>query len=333
MTMRYDSAEVQFLYPFEISEWRNFKQLVLKVLDHAPFKKNPGRPEMLIDLENIIPSDSVEQKELKTFHQEIEKGGVKNTNELFELVEDKLHRDDGSNHDLFNVRLKKLKEKYNDSDDERFFYFLQSIISNDETKVVFEDSEKFGTRPYLLKNVPHVFITPSSTDLIINNIDAFPNIKEKLNHNKSNEPVIRIQTNIKLLASGFGLAKVRCCLLTKKGLDEAIEEIIFSSETKSCIDSEKIWDDKKILIKDIKSDIESAISDRDNQKNAALLRTNENIDKFCQKHCLTSHFIKQNIANLIQRANVLQESFSTSEIVDIQNLDRGPGWGKEPFSG
>ena len=328
--MRYDNAEVQFLYPFEISDWRNFKRLVLEILDLSPFKENPGRPEMLIDLEKTIPSESVEEKEFKTFQQEIEKGDIKNTNELFELVEDKLHRDNGYDHGLFKTRLKKLKEKYHDSADKRFFYFLQSIIENNETKVVFEESEKFGTRPYLLKNVPHIFITPSSTDLIIENIDAFPNIKEKLNRNKDDMPIVRIQTNIKLLASGFGLLKVRCCLFTKKGLDEAIEEIIFSSETKSCIDSEKIWDDKKILVKEIEENILDTISARNQTKNSALNRINKSIEKFCHKHCLTSHFIKQNIVNLIERANVLPCEFSTSEIVDIQNLDRGSGWGKEP---
>lgn len=332
MSIRYENIEIQFLYPFEISEWRKFRRLVLQALDCTPISKNPGQVEALISLKKSIPQGSAENKQFEKFEELINKKGVTNNNEFFELLEESLHSADGEAHELFKIRLKKLKEDYESSSDERFFNFLASIMRSAQTKAVFDDAEKKGTRPYLLKNLPHVVITPASTDLLITNIDAFPNIDGRLNRNKVGLPYIRLQSNIKLLASGFGLLKIRCCLFTEQGLDEAVDEVIFSSETQSCsADNGKLNHDKENLSLKIKKDITGAIQNRCEKKNLYLDNINKYIDEFCHKHCMTSFFIKQNINNLVDRANLLQRNISTSEVVDIQNLDRGLGWGKEPL--
>ncbi len=329
-TVRYHNLEVQYLYPFEITEWRKFKRVILETLDHNQFSDNPGRSKALIELKKSIP-DSQEKIEFKKFEIEYAKRNVDNNKAFFELIEDSLHTDDGPAYELFKIRLKKLKEKHFSSADERFFNFLSSIIEKDFVKVLFDDSEKKGTRPYLLKHLPHIVITPPSSDLEIENEDAFPNIKDKLNINGDKKPVIRVQPNIKLIASGFGLVKVRCCIFTKKGLEETIDEIVFSSETKSCIDSQQIIEDKKILCNEINKNILNAINCRSENKNLSLDKIDKDVKEYCHKHCLTDFFLKQNIHNLIDRANVLRDVISTSEAVDIQNLDRGTGWGKEPL--
>lgn len=327
-SLKYENVEVQFLYPFEISEWRRLKLLILENLDYLPFKKNPGLPQSIINLEKEISPESVELKELKKFSERIKSKQISNNKALHEYIDEALHKGDGYAHELFKIRLKKLKEKHEESSDERFFSFISSVIKESGVKVFFDDSERKGTRPYLQKSRPHIFITLPGTNLTIGNIDAIPNIHQNLNQ-IDGLPYLRFQSNIKLLASGFGLLKMRCCLFTKEGLEKAVDEIVFSSETKSCMG--KSDHDKEILSHMIKKNIYNAIEDRDNPENPSQDKIDEHVARFCQKHCLSSIFIKQSIYNLIDRANVLKSGFCTTEIVDIQNLDRGSHWGNEPL--
>ena len=331
-SLRFENIEVQFLYPFEIREWRNFKKGILRCFNQAPISENPGKPRAIIELEHQIPEESVEREHLKKLTYLYDKRNAHNNNALFDAIEDMLHQHDGHGHELFKTRLKKLKEKHYRSADERFFTFLATILENERTKAVFSSTEKKGTRPYLLKNLPHVVATPSSQDLVLANVEtALPNITPILNRNQYNAPYLRLQSNIKLLPSGFGLLKMRCCLFTRKGLDEAIDEIVFSSETLSnTADSKKFKHEKEALSANIKEEIEQAIAERDNP-NSHLEKINNHIDQFCHKHLLTNAFIKQNIDNLVDRANLMKEQISTSQAVDIQNLDRGVGWEKEPL--
>lgn len=326
--VRYQNIEAQFLYPFEICEWRNFKLLALEVLDHLPFSKNPGKPSSLKNLEKGIPEHSIEFNELRKFCKKIEAKHVINNKDLNKCIDEVLQKENGHAHSLFKKRLKKLKEEHDDSSDERFFDFTGSVFKESGNKVMFDDSEKKGTRPYLQKSSPHIFITFPGINLTIDNMDSLPNIGTKLNRIKS-LPYIRVQTNIKLLASGFGLLKIRCCLFTKEGLEKTVDELVFSSESKSC--AGRSDHDKEILSVKINKEIFKAIKYRDNAENPALKNIDEYISQFCHKHCLPTIFIKQSIRNLIERANVLKSSFSTNEIVDIQNLDRGTGWGNEPL--
>lgn len=328
-SLRYQSVEVQFLYPFEISEWRKYKLQVLETLDNLTFSKNPGRSKELINLEREIPANSIELDELQTLNKQIKSKNISTNNELFAHIEDILHEDNGDAHELFKLRLKKLKEKYENSSDERFFKFLGSLIENDSTKVFFDDSEKKGTRPYLQKSVPHILISLPGANLGVCNANAFPNINTKLNKDEDSVPYIRMQTNIRLLASGFGLVKMRCCLSTKEGLEKTVNEIVFSSETESCVGN--VDHDKELLISQINREIYKAIKNRDNKVNPFLDKIDKSIGQFCNKHCHTSYSVKQNIHNLIDRINIIKTNLSTSEIVDIQNLDRGTGWGKEPM--
>lgn len=173
------------------------------------------------------------------------------------------------------------------------------------------DYDKTGTRPYYIKDRPFIVFCLKGANLTISNPEALPDMRQRFS-----ESSLRVRPTIRLQHNGFGIVKIKLQVATMEGLRRLITEKIYSANVGSMSSCERI-------IACVMAELATAIRERSTVPLGCL----DEIPEGAGKHALTGALVK-----LVQQVNLVDESLSLRQVVDLQNLDRGSGWGAEPIT-
>ncbi|MDP1808657.1 MAG: hypothetical protein Q8L35_03875 [Actinomycetota bacterium] len=171
--------------------------------------------------------------------------------------------------------------------------------------------ERLGTRPYCIKDEPFMILCLEGEELSLLNPERLPDLGRHLPDLK-----IRVRSTVKLLHTGFGIVTIKFHLLTPTAVGTAIDDIVHSTVLGGL-------ENRIALARELADTTPAAIKYRDASAIFPVIQKYEL--RSAEANELTSK-----LCRLIEEATLVKSSMGVSEIIDLQNLDRGSDWGREP---
>lgn len=333
--------KVHFMYPFKIDNWEGLKSVVTQLVDeHSRDLFEQTFPDSIRRLEDEGDAhkklvDGV--KHIITTQIDTYSGGRRNrrqSNHSFVEIARAIIRTRAQVSQNGNVLgsallcqvLKELVSDHEADADCRFLKFLEQRINAGSQQTLLLPSavheyEDTGTRSYLDKKEPFLVIPLKGHDVGLANPQSLPDAGPKL----ADGGQIRLRPTIKVWASGFGCLRFRAHLTNEQGLDEIVEEVVFSAHTDHGHNIAEELRIKLDLAAKIKEDMKAAVHARDPDQIRCLNGQDES--------ALGSRgdgSIKNRLGRIVEELTLVEGPIGVRDIVDVQNLDRGFERGDEP---
>lgn len=171
--------------------------------------------------------------------------------------------------------------------------------------------ERRGTRPYCIKDEPFIILCLKGHELELLNPERLPDLRRRLPELK-----IRSRTTVKLLYSGFGMTTIKFHLLTPAALEAAIADIVYSS-------AHEPSEAEAALTQEIIFEAPAAIKYQDTSGILDILK----------KYALPpidENELASRLSRLVEEVTLINGPLTVDQVVDLQNLDRGADWDREP---
>lgn len=334
-------ATIQYLYPFKVSRWEALRHGLCAFLDEGNDDLCRALSETTHLLKERFGSESsTVRSAVELIEQCLDADGARagrrrsNASALMTMRSLATHSqrtdDDGHElaHDLAWLELSDLIDRHECNETQSLMSALCGKVNACGLPLLIpatmRPGDNRGVRGYLERRQPHVEMQLRASPLALINPEALPDVSKKLPvstllHGK---PQIRLSAAIRLESTGFGCLRLRADVANEDGLVERAREIAFSTPGRPGVPTEGVLERKAQLAAELTSVVEQGLRGEDWKAAMDLLpdyspymdtgRTEERVDR------------------LLDEVTLVQGPLLTTDLVDVENLDRGLSRGEEP---
>lgn len=337
-----NKVSVQYTFPFRVRRWETLRHGLLGFMDEHGSELMPRLAEIqraVDDLgaeEPLVVFDAFEGSLGASVTTESRRVSLADTDaSVKSAIKTYIGNDARSANHLFQVsrdpvsyELLDVLNEFEAEAPERLMRFLRDRLDEGglpllrPTRLHLGDDR--GTRAYIERRRPFIEAKIRGCDFTLLNAEVLPDLRQKLPTDADGLPRVRLTATVVLMGSGFGCVAMEARLLTRQGLQQWVDEIIYQAGgiEKGSRRAAAVATAKDTLSDAIDPLVDIAIETRDPAVFDEVLETGRNI--------LDIEFIRTRLASLVNGATVVSDDLSTEDLVDLANLDRGCSRGEEP---
>ncbi len=329
-----DRATVQFLYPFKVDRWETFRQGITGFLNEKEYDLHSALLAAQHRLESAFGENAPPVRKANEIlnqyvsstrhHSNRRKSDQSLMAEIRALVRElpatsQELREVGQ--DLLCLELSEVIRENEAKIPENMMRFVAKKI-NDSQLPLLKQAKYWpghckGTRGYLERKQPYVEAKLKAESLAIENPKMLPDVSAKLPSYAPfrSRPGIRMTSTIRLLSTGFGCVRLKVHLANEQGLQDLVDEVVFTTKALQSAATPSILKRKTALARNLRRIILEAV-----QK-----RTMLGIESMLQRYTtsLDTEDICNRLRTAVDQITLVNGELTADDIVDIENLDRG----------